>query len=213
MWQFRVAFLSALGTTAVLTVVPLALGLIFGFFLALGVLSRRRILHWLAVIYVETWRSTPILVQVVWIHFALPMLTGIRTEPLTSALLALTLNISAYAAEVIRAGILGVGPGQTDAAKALALPPFVRWARVILPQALRLMVPPMTGLVLGLFKSTPIVSIIAVTELMRLVERVNAVSYRTIELYTAAALAYMLIGLAIAGLGRAAEARFAKAAR
>ena len=92
-----------------------------GTVLAFGNMARLRIIRWPAFLFVEFWRSTPLLVQAVWMHFAFPVLTGFSTTPFQSGLLALIFNVSAYCSEIIRAGIMGVPRGQFEAARALGL--------------------------------------------------------------------------------------------
>jgi polar amino acid transport system permease protein len=124
-WEYLPALLSGLWTNVLLTFLGfVAGGLGLGTLLAAANLSKLRLVRWPAMVFVEIWRSTPLLVQAIWMHFAFPALTGIATTPFQSALLALVFNVAAYCSEIIRAGILGIGKGQFEAARALGLRPL-----------------------------------------------------------------------------------------
>jgi polar amino acid transport system permease protein len=158
-------------------------------------------------VFVEFWRSTPLLVQAIWMHFAVPGITGIATSPFQSALLALVFNVSAYCSEIIRAGIMGVGKGQFEAARALGLRPTLCWRLVILPQALRLVLPPLVGTIISIFKATAILSILAINDLIRAASRVSSYTFQPVEIYTTAALLAFAVGLAITVAGHRLEMR------
>ncbi len=208
-WEYAPSLLAGLGVNVALTSLGFLFGIVLGALLALANLSPRRALRWPAYAFVEFWRSTPLLVQAIWIHFALPAVTGVGTSAFGSALLALVLNVSAYCAEIIRAGILGVPNGQYQAAQALALPRWVAWWKVILPQALRLVVPPLVSSVISVFKATAILTVLAINDLTRVASRVSAYTYQPIEIYTAAAGLYFLCGSVVAWVGWRVERSFA----
>lgn len=213
-WQYLPALLAGLWTNILLTLLGfLAGGVVLGTALAIANLSRSRLVRWPAFAFVEFWRSTPLLVQAIWIHFSIPAFTGVSTSPFQSALLALVLNVSAYCSEIIRAGILGVPKAQYEAAKALGLRPLTMWRRVILPQALRLVVPPMVGTTISIFKATTILQILAINDLMRVASRVSSYTFKPVEIYTAAAFLAFLVGLAITLAGGRIEARFRRETR
>jgi polar amino acid transport system permease protein len=207
-WRYRYALLNGLGTTLYLSAVGLAGGLLLGSHIAIGASTRRRVLTVPLRAIVEILRSTPLLMQAIWIHFAMPSLLGVSLVPTESALLALTLNVSAYASEVIRAGIESVGKGQFEAARALALPTRLVWTKVVLPQAFRTVLPPLTSMAISTVKASAILSILAVNDLMRVAMRINGVTFRPVELFTAAALIYLAVGLLVGAAGRWAESRF-----
>lgn len=207
-WEYAPSLLAGLGVNVALTALGFLFGIGLGGLLALANLSKQRALRWPAYAFVEFWRSTPLLVQAIWVHFALPAVTGISTSAFGSALLALVFNVSAYCAEIIRAGILGVPEGQFQAARALALPRWVIWWKVILPQALRLVVPPLVSSVISIFKATAILSVLAINDLTRVASRVSAYTYQPIEIYTAAAVLFFAVGALITWLGWRAERSF-----
>lgn len=212
-WEYLPALLMGLGVNVALTALGFLGGIVLGGLLALANLSPRRVVRWPAYAFVEFWRSTPLLVQAIWVHFALPAVTGISTSAFGSALLALVFNVSAYAAEIIRAGILGVPEGQFQAARALALPRRIIWWKVILPQALRLVVPPLVSSTISVFKATAILSVLSINDLTRVASRVSAYTYQPIEVYTAAAVLFFLVGGAITWAGWRVERSFRAWAR
>lgn len=213
-WQYLPALLNGLWTNILLTLLGfLAGGVLLGTALAIANLSRFRLIRWPAFAFVEFWRSTPLLVQAIWIHFAVPAITGLSFTPFQSALLALVFNVSAYCSEIIRAGILGVSSAQFEAARALGMRVVPMWRKVILPQALRLVIPPMVGTTISIFKATAILQILAINDLMRTASRVSSYTYQPIEIYTAAAFLAFLTGLAITLAGGRIEARVRRETR
>jgi polar amino acid transport system permease protein len=205
-WRYLPALLNGLATNLLLTLLGfLCGGVVLGTLLALANLSPARWLRWPAFAFVEFWRSTPLLVQAIWMHFAFPALTGFATTPFQSALLALVFNVSAYTSEIIRAGILGVPKGQYEAARALGLKPAAVWGRVILPQALRLVIPPLIGTIISIFKATAILQILAINDLMRAAARISSHTFHPVEIYTAAAVLAAAAGLLISLAGARLE--------
>ena len=196
-WQYRFTLLKGYGVTLYFAVAGAGLGMLLGTLLSMISQSPVRALRWVIAAHVEIWRNTPLLVQLVWIHFAFPFVTGINTTVAQSGLIAMTLNISAYYTEIVRAGIEAVPRGQWDAAHALGLPAPARWQSVILPQALRIMVPPTANLLLSIFKATAILSVLTIGELMRETTRISNFTFKPVEMFTAAAVIYALSGLLI----------------
>ena len=156
--------------------------------------SPLKIVRAAVIAYVELFRNTPILVQLIWIHFALPALTGWNTTALQSGILAIAFQASAYFAEIVRAGIESIAKGQWEAAYALGLSSWVRWTRVILPPAIRTMIPPLVNLTISFFKATAILSILQISELMTVANRISNVAFKPIELFTAVAVIYFVLG-------------------
>ena len=207
-WRYLPALLNGLGTNIALTGLAfLAGGIVLGSLLALGCLSRRIWQRWPCIAFIELWRSTPLLVQAIWVHFAMPQFTGIATTPFQSGLIALVCNVGAYGSEIIRGGILGVPSGQFEAARALGLPRRVLWSRVVGPQALRLALPPLVGTVLSIFKATAILSVLAINDLLKTTIRLSSYTFHPVELYTTAALLSLLVGLVITLIGHMTERR------
>jgi len=207
-WSYRETLFRGFAATLAFTLAGIGFGILIGTLAAMASQSRWRFVRWLIAAYVEFWRDTPLLVQLIWIHFALPYLTGIQTTVGISGLIGLTLNTGAYHCEIVRAGIEAVPRGQWEAAYALGLPGRVRWRRVILPQAIRIIVPPTVSLFISVFKATAILSILSVSELMRQVVGLSNFTYKPVEFYTAGALIYVAAGLAFSMAARHIERRF-----
>lgn len=209
-WEFRFPLLRGLRVTLFLMVTASILGMIGGSVLAIAGRSRFRVVRWLVVGYIELWRDTPLLVQLIWIHFALPVLTGFSTTALVSGVIGLTLNTSAYCAEIVRAGIDSIGREQWEAARSLGLRVPAIWWTVILPQVVKVIVAPMTNTLVSVFKGTAIVSILAVNDLMRVATSISNATFKPVELITAAAIVYCLLGAALSWLSGRVERRFPK---
>lgn len=179
-------------TTIWLTVVTMVVGLVLGLLLAVMKSSRLRPLAYFANFYIWLFRGTPLLVQLVIIYTGLPQL-GVTLNPIMSALLGLSLNEAAYLSEVVRAGIMSVPQGQFEAARALGMVPGKVMRVVVLPQAFRVMIPPLGNSLNGLLKTTTLVSIISVEELLRLTQYAVQVNFRVLEGLVAAACYYLVM--------------------
>jgi polar amino acid transport system permease protein len=191
-YLFSPYLLEGVWTTIWLTVVAMAFGLILGLIAALMRLSRVPILSWPASFYVWLMRGTPLLVQLIIIYTGLPQL-GIRLDVVQSALLGLSLNEGAYLSETIRAGILSVSKGQFDASRALGMTYPTMMRVVILPQAARVIIPPLGNQLNGLLKTTSLVSVISMEELLRRSQMLIQVEFRVLEVFIVAALYYLLL--------------------
>jgi polar amino acid transport system permease protein len=210
-WQFGVlseywvVFVHGAVVTAELTGFAFALALVLGLFLALGRLSESPFIRAPVAVYVEFFRSTPALVQLVWIYYAMPILTGIKFNSLVSVGIGLGLHTAAYYCEVFRAGILAVERGQVDAAKAVGMRRAQLMRRVILPQAVRQMIPPFINETASLIKLTTLGSVLAVSELLHASNNLITTTYRPLEIYTALALIFAAIIYPIVYLSRRLE--------
>ena len=147
----------------------------------------------LVILYIDSMRAIPVLVVLIWTFFALPILTGLTMPPFFAALIGLTVHLAAYAAEIVRAGIESVRPGQTRAASALGMSRAQTVRRIILPQAVVRTLPAFGSLLSITIKDTAIASVIAVPELMRQSETVAGQSFQPIEVYSFAMLLYFLM--------------------
>ena len=197
LWEYRLAFVRGLGMTFLITLIAGVLGILAGTLLAIVYQSPVAPIRWIVAAHVEIWRNTPLIVQCFWVHYALPQLTGINTSALQSGLIAISFQASAYFTENVRAGIEAIHRGQWDAAYALGLPAWTRWTRVILPPALRIMIPPMVNLTIGFFRATSVLYILQVSELMTVTSRVANYSHKAIEAVTFAAVIYFVLGYAM----------------
>jgi polar amino acid transport system permease protein len=167
--------------------------LVAGFGLALLRIRGPRWLRPAIVFYIDSMRAIPVLVVLVWTFFALPIVAGVTMSPFTAALIGLTVHLAAYAAEIVRAGIESVRPGQTRAALALGMSHAQILRRIIVPQAIVRMLPAFGSLASVTIKDTAIASVIAVPELMRQSETVAGQSFQPIEVYTFAMAVYFLL--------------------
>ena len=193
-WEYRVVLFKGLLLTLFLTACAAVSGLISGTILAIASQSPFALIRWTVTAFVEIWRNTPLLVQLIWIHFALPLVTGINTTALQSGVIAITLQAAAYFTEIVRAGIESVPKGQWEAAYSLALPARIRWTRVILPPAIRTMIPPLVNLTISFFKGTAILSILHISELMTVTNRISNVTFKPVELFSSIAVIYFVVG-------------------
>ena len=189
-WRFLA---SGIGITLLLSVVSGLTSLVAGLVVALLRLYGPRALRLVVVLYIDSMRAIPVLVVLVWSFFALPILTGLTMPPFVAALAGLTVHLAAYAAEIVRAGVESVRPGQTRAALALGMSTAQIVRRIILPQAIVRMLPAFGSLLSITIKDTAIASVIAVPELMRQSETLAGQSFQSIEVYTFAMLVYFVI--------------------
>jgi polar amino acid transport system permease protein len=200
-------FLAGILLTVELGLVSTGLGVVFGLVLALARRSRYRVLNWPTYAYIEFFRTTPPLVQIVWLYYGLPLLTGYDLGAFGSAAVALGLNIAAFLAEIFRAGIAGVDRTQWQAARVLGLS-FVDTLRfVILPQAVRNVLPPIGTTVIYLIKDTALASAIGAPELLRVGQLVANETFRPAEALTIVAVAYFVLTYPIAAGFYALERR------
>ncbi|MFJ9005541.1 amino acid ABC transporter permease [Streptomyces canus] len=202
------AVLRGLWLTLWLTAVVMTLGFVLGALLAAARLSANPVLRSVSWGYVWLFRSIPILVQLLlWFNIGAlyPHILGVRTVdllgPVTVAVIGLTLHEAAYAAEVVRGGILSVDRGQIEAAQALGLSRWRRWWRIVLPQAMRSIVPPAGNMLIGTLKGTSIVSVIAVQDLLYSVQLVYHRTYQVIPLLMVATVWYTVV-TSVLGVGQ-----------
>lgn len=192
--------------TVLLTVASLAISLVLGLAVALGRISRRPALSGAMAFYISFIRGTPLLVQLLYVYFALPEL-GIRLTPLQAGILGLSLNEAAYLAEVFRAGIQSIPRGQVEAAYSIGMSYRQSMRRIVLPQAIRTVLPPIGNSAIILLKNSSLASVIAVGELMRQGEVLAASTFRNMQIYTMVAAAYWIMHYPLARLTRWLELR------
>jgi His/Glu/Gln/Arg/opine family amino acid ABC transporter permease subunit len=193
-WQHRDALIAGTATTFLLTIATMAIAVPCGIVVAVLRLYAWRPVRGLATGYVELFRNLPLILVVYWAFYVLPILTGLGLSPLATGLAALSLNVTAYNAETFRAGINSIRRGQVEAAMALGMTRAQALRRVIVPQALRRILPVLASTWVSLFKDTSLVSVIAVTELAYVSMQVRAQTFRVLEMLTAMAVLYWLLG-------------------
>lgn len=166
--KYLPSLLNGAGLTILLTVVSVFFGMLLGLMLALGRLSKNKLIDKLCWLYIWLFRGTPLLMQIFFIYYALPMFVpSLTLPPLPAAFIALILNSAAYLAEIIRAAIQSIDKGQLEAAKALGMSYAQSMRRVIVPQSYRRLIPPVGNEFIAIIKDSSLVSVIALTELMR----------------------------------------------
>jgi polar amino acid transport system permease protein len=203
--------LTGVWVTLGLSVISVSLGMVLGLALALARYSRHPLLDWPAYAYIEFFRTTPPLVQIIWLYYGLPALFGVDLDAFGAAAVALGLNIAAFFAEIFRSAITAVDRTQWQAARVLGfgLPATLRF--IILPQALRNVLPPTSTTVIYLIKSTALASAIGTPELLRVGQLIAMETFRPVETLTIIAVAYFVLTYPIALAFYALERRFSAA--
>ncbi|UII56406.1 amino acid ABC transporter permease [Cytobacillus spongiae] len=178
--------------TIPLTIISFVLGLVLAVLTALARISSVKILQMIARVYVSAIRGTPLLVQLFIIFYGLPTL-GVVIDPFPSAVIGFSLNVGAYASEIIRAAILSIPKGQWEAGYSVGMSYPQTLKRIILPQASRVSIPPLSNTFISLVKDTSLASMILVTEMFRKAQEIAATNYEFLLLYTEAAIIYWMI--------------------
>jgi His/Glu/Gln/Arg/opine family amino acid ABC transporter permease subunit len=202
-------FLSGVWLTARLALLSLFLGLPIGLLLALARVQSLRLLSAPAAIYVEVMRGTPLLVQIIFIHYGIPQAFGLSSpDPFISGVIALTLNSAAYISEIIRAGILSIDAGQMEAARSLGMGHWQAMRRIILPQTFRRVVPPLTNEGIALLKDSSLVSVLALEELTRVGNQLVGVYAAPLTIWPMVALLYLLLTFPLTRVAEYLERRW-----
>jgi polar amino acid transport system permease protein len=196
--------------TLFLTGSSIGIGLVAGLFLGLGKLSSRPWIRIPASIFVEIFRDLPLLVLLLWIFYCLPILTGLKIDIIESAILGISIHASAYLAEVYRAGIQSVDRGQMESARSLGMSFWQGLQRIVLPQAVRRMIPPFLNVTADFMKASSLASVVGVWELLRQTSNLIANTWRPLEAYTAVAVAYLLLIYPVVWLTGVLERRLAR---
>ncbi|SEM64419.1 amino acid ABC transporter permease [Bradyrhizobium sp. OK095] len=185
--------LRGLLVTIQLWVPSIAAGLALGLLLALCRLSKTPFIRVPSLLYIELFRDTPVLIQLIWFFYAFPIIVGVQLSPFIAALLGLSLNTSAYSAEIFRGGIQSIAAGQWEGAKALGMRPTAVLRRVILPQVFKRMLPAFTNRAIEVAKMSSLASVLSVHELMYQGRLLSSTYYRPLEILTTVALIYFLM--------------------
>jgi polar amino acid transport system permease protein len=211
LWAYRWLILAGLGVTIAYTVGTILLGLLIGLVTGLLRLSRNPMIIAPLVAYVEIFRCTPLLVQIVWFYYALPVVLGIDIPAQVAAVLVLSLYTGAFYAEIIRGGVTSIERGQCDAARAIGMRRRQVMRHVILPQAVKRMIPPFMNQSIIQLKNTSLVSTIAVADLLYQGTIITAATYRPLEVYTMVAIIYFLVLFPLTLAAQQVERRLARA--
>lgn len=205
--KFQYALLLGLWTTLKLTVICIALGCALGFAVGLARTSRNIALRALSSAYVEFFRGTPVLVQLFWIFFCLPLMLGVELSNFTSGVVALTLYMGAITSETFRASLKSIGPEQFDACVALGLPRNVQVINVVLPQAVLRAIPTLLSNCVSLFKESALVSAVGMADLMFVGQNISNNTARPVEVLSVVALIYFVIAFPLTRAVSVIEAR------
>jgi polar amino acid transport system permease protein len=193
-WRNLDTFIDGARLTIVLAVATMAIAVPGGIILAVMRLSAIKVLSLAAQIFVELFRNLPLILVIYLAYYVLPVMSGVSASPLVTALVALSLNVSAYNGETFRAGIASIRKGQSEAAYALGMSPWQTFRIVVLPQAAKRVLPILASTWISLFKDTSLVSVISVGELSYASTRVRAQTFRVLEVLTAMAGIYWVLG-------------------
>ncbi|MGG1290564.1 amino acid ABC transporter permease [Bacillus smithii] len=199
----------ALYYTLPLTLITFSIGLILALLTALARISSIKPLQWIARFYVSIIRGTPLLVQLYIIFYGLPSI-HITINPFPAAVIGFSLNVGAYASEIIRAAILSIPKGQWEAGYSINMNYSQILRRIILPQAVRVSIPPLSNTFISLVKDTSLASLILVTEMFRKAQEIAATTYEFLLLYSEAALIYWIICFILSIIQQKLEGRFDK---
>ncbi|MBV7522502.1 amino acid ABC transporter permease [Ensifer sp. ENS12] len=208
--KFQEALFLGLWMTLKLTLICIVLGCALGFLVALARTSKNAILRAASSVYVEFFRGTPVLVQLFWIFFCLPLILGVELSNMTSGVIALTLYMGAISSETFRASLKSVGREQLDACVALGLSHWARTTNVVLPQAVLRAAPTLLSNCVSLFKESALVSAVGMADLMFVGQNISNNTARPIEVLTIVALIYFVIAFPLTRAVTVIERRILK---
>lgn len=211
-WDFSIVirhkwvFIAGAWITLKITFYTIVVGTIGGVVAGLGRSSNRKWIKIPASVYVELFLALPILVLLIWIYYCGPIIFGINLSGFWTSVVGLSLTLSAFVAEIVRSGRSAVPEGQVEAARVLGMTRFQGLRYVVLPQAIRVMVPPLISMYIATLKMSSLASVIAVYELLHSAQNLIVTSFRPLEVYTAVAVTYLVMVLPFALLTRRLEA-------
>jgi polar amino acid transport system permease protein len=210
LWHYRSLIVWGLGITIVYTIVTILVGMVIGLLVGLLRLSSNKFITLPLTAYVEVFRCTPLLVQIIWFYYAFPVVIGVDIPGVIAAGLVLSLYTGAFYAEIVRGGVNSIEKGQWDAARSIGLRYVQLMRLVILPQAFRRMIPPFMNQSIIQLKNTSLVSTIAVADLLYEGQMITAATYRPLEVYTMVAVLYFAVLFPLTLGAQAIEQRLAQ---
>lgn len=193
LWQYRWLLAVGLGVTLLYTVGSILIGLVLGMTVGLLGLTRSWLLRAPLIAYIEAFRCTPLLVQIIWFYYAFPVLVGVDIPATIAGMMVLSLYTGAFYAEIFRGGVVSIDRGQWDAARAIGMRRGQALRTVIVPQAVKRMIPPLMNQSIIQLKNTSLVSTIAVSDLLYQGTLITSATYRPLETYTTIAAIYFAI--------------------
>ena len=197
--------ISGITITIYISVISIILAMIIGLVVALPSLSNNKFLSYFNIAYVEIVRAIPLLVLILWIYYGLPIMTGISFSPFVSGIVALTISESAFQAEIFRAGINSINKGQYEVASSLGMNFWKKMRLVILPQAIKVVLPALGNQFVYVLKMSSLVSIIGIADLTRKANELVVSTYRPLEIYTFLILEYLVLILIVSYFVRKLE--------
>ena len=197
--------ISGITITIYISVISIILAMIIGLIVALPSLSNNKFLSYFNIAYVEIVRAIPLLVLILWIYYGLPIMTGISFSPFVSGVVALTISESAFQAEIFRAGINSINKGQYEVANSLGMNFWKKMRLVILPQAIKVVLPALGNQFVYVLKMSSLVSIIGIADLTRKANELVVTTYRPLEIYTFLILEYLILILIVSYFVRKLE--------
>jgi His/Glu/Gln/Arg/opine family amino acid ABC transporter permease subunit len=211
--QYRDWLWIGLQLTLKLAIVAMALAMVFGLLVALMRMSTNWFVRTAASIYISVFRAIPPLVFILWMYYGVTLVTGLNIEAFWSGVICLTLQYAAWLAEIYRSGLQAIDKGQREAALSTGLSRTRAFAKVIWPQAWRIIIPPIANNFVGIVKDSSLVGVIGLNELMRQSQIAVSLTFRPFELYTAAMVIYIVLTLTIARVASLLEQRAARSLR
>lgn len=196
-----------LGYTLLVSVIGLVIGFVLGVLFGLGRLSRFKVIYGFSTVYIEVIRGTPLLVQAIWLFFALPLITGYTLPPLVAGIIVIGINSGAYIAEIVRGAVQSIDQGQMEAGRSLGMSHQITMLKVIWPQAFKRMIPPLGNQFIISIKDTSLLSVILVPELLFQGRTIASNHFNAVEIYTLVAVCYLAITLSLSGVLRITEKR------
>ncbi|MCX6430190.1 MAG: amino acid ABC transporter permease [Actinobacteria bacterium] len=199
-----------LGITLEISLVGMAIALVFGLLLAMGRLSSMRFIRTVANAITQLFRSIPLFVMLFWVYYGLSLKFHILFTEFQAGALALGITGGAYMAEVFRGGLMAVDPGQREAAMAMGISRGTTFSHVIFPQALRVVIPPSVNVYVGLLKGATIVSVIGVSDMIYVAQYVSLQTFTPFELYSVAGIIFVALTVSISGFAWMLERRLGR---
>ena len=197
LWRNLPYLVNGVWVTLQVAAVAISLGVVIGLVTALFRLSRYRVLSIPATLYLIVFRNTPVLVQLMWVYYGLPIVLGLQTEPLTSSALSLAVSAGAFLSEIFRAGILSIERGQIEAGRSLGMSAALTMRQIVLPQAVRQMLPPFGNMFVDYVKYSSLVSVLGVADLTYRAQVLAVNTFRPMEIFTGLAVVYFLLCTAL----------------
>jgi len=200
MWESIPILLQGIKYTIYITVIGLLIGFVLGALAGIAKTSKIRVLNYIAGFYVESIRGTPLMVQVMFAYFGLPLAFGIRIAPLVAGVGAIAINSGAYIAEIVRGAIQSIDKGQVEAGRSIGLNRFKTMCYIVWPQAFKRMIPPLGNQFIISLKDTSLLVVIGVGELTRQGQEIIASNFRAFEVWLTVAIMYLVLTMTIANL-------------